>query len=198
VGTEDPRNTSYRGVRETGPRLWIPGCTHGFTALSYRRLPSRLPVGVSVSSPDRSWTLRSRSSDDAGTAPRGCRTIRTTWHMPPHRHRLPRDALERARASLSAPQLWQTMCAITGLRCPLRAVDIPVRGRACATRAEKRRNLRCAPLSAGRAGRTAPRTPPPTTDVGPRSARSASATGCPPRLLPRRRRGSGRAVGAWS
>lgn len=51
---------------------------------------------------------------------------------------------------------------------------------------------------AGRAGRTAPRTTPPPTDVGPRSAPYACATGCPPRPWPRRRRGSGRAVGVWS
>jgi hypothetical protein len=90
------------------------------------------------------------------------------------------------------------------LRCPLRAVDIPIRGRAVPTRGtETAQFALCAVARHGatppaRAGRTGPRTTPPTTDVGPRSAPSACATGCLPRLWPRRRRGSGPAVGVWS
>jgi hypothetical protein len=59
-----------------------------------------LGTGVNVSSSARSWKLRSSSSGDAEAAPHGCRTIRTTWRMPPHRQRAAEDQLAVAGPSL--------------------------------------------------------------------------------------------------
>ena len=70
-------------------------------ALVQRSLVSQPPrMGVNVSSLARSWTLRSSSARDAGAAPRGCRTIRTTRRVPPHRQRAAEDPLGKAGPSL--------------------------------------------------------------------------------------------------
>jgi hypothetical protein len=59
-----------------------------------------LGTGANVSSSARSWKLRSSSSGDAEAPPHGCRAIRPTWRMPPHRQRVAEDPLREAKPSL--------------------------------------------------------------------------------------------------
>jgi hypothetical protein len=60
--------------------------------------------GVRVSSPARSWTLRSSAPEDADTPPGGCRTIRTTWRLPPQGQGVADGPCGEAAASECRPQ----------------------------------------------------------------------------------------------
>jgi len=69
-----------------------------------RRLVATL-YGVRVSSPARSWTLRSSAADDADPLCRERRTMRTTWQMPPQVQAVADGPWGTVRASPRVPQL---------------------------------------------------------------------------------------------